>query len=54
MSRKELPEFDDIEAMAHFWDEHDFMDFQEGQIEGIKYAPRRVVLSVRFDARRRG
>lgn len=50
MTKKRLPQFNDIEDMARFWDEHDSMEFEHDEIEEVKYAPKRVVLSVRFDA----
>ncbi|MEW6183333.1 MAG: CopG family antitoxin [Bacillota bacterium] len=50
MTKKELPEFKTIDEMAEFWDNHDSSDFEEGEIEEIEYKPKRVVLTVRFDA----
>jgi hypothetical protein len=50
MARKKLPEFNNIEDMANFWDTHDSTEFEEGEIEAIEYKPKRLVLTVRFDA----
>lgn len=50
MAKKKLPEFKDIEDMADFWDIHDSTEFEEGEIEAVEYKPKRLVLTVRFDA----
>jgi hypothetical protein len=50
MARKKLPEFNNIEDMANFWDTHDSTELEEGEIEAIEYMPKRLVLTVRFDA----
>jgi len=50
MAKKELPEFKTIEEMAEFWDTHDSTEFEAGEVDAVEYKPKRVVLSVRFDA----
>lgn len=48
MMAKKAPKFANIDEMARFWDENDSTEF-EGEVEDVKYEPKRVVLSVRFD-----
>ncbi|NPV29518.1 MAG: hypothetical protein HPY58_07665 [Firmicutes bacterium] len=50
MTRKEVPEFKSIEEMAEFWDTHDTTEFAAGEVEAVEYKPKRLVLTVRFDA----
>lgn len=50
MDRKKLPEFNNIEEMAAFWDAHDSTEYEEGTIEAVEYTPKRLVQTVRFDA----
>ncbi|NSW84575.1 MAG: hypothetical protein HPY90_15350 [Syntrophothermus sp.] len=50
MTRKEVPEFKSIEEMAEFWDTHDATEFAAGEVEAVEYKPKRLVLTVRFDA----
>ncbi|MEW6426200.1 MAG: CopG family antitoxin [Bacillota bacterium] len=47
---KKLPDFKNIDDMAAFWDTHDSTDYAAGEIEAVEYRPKRLVLSVRFDA----
>lgn len=48
--RKAIPEFKSLEEMAEFWDTHDSTEVEAGDIEGVYYEPKKMVLSVRFDA----
>ncbi len=50
MTKKKIPEFRNIEEMAEFWDNHDTTEFAVGEIEPVEYKPKRLVLTVRFDA----
>lgn len=50
MTKKKLPDFKNIDDMAAFWDTHDSTDYAAGEIEAVEYRPKRLVLSVRFDA----
>lgn len=50
MTRREIPDFKDIDELARFWESHDTEDFAHPEIEDVEYRPRRVVMSVRFDA----
>lgn len=47
--KRPVPEFQSIDEMARFWDQHDTTDFDLGEPEEIQYVPKRLVLSVRFD-----
>lgn len=48
--RKPVPEFQSLEEMAEFWDTHDSTEVEVGNIESVRYEPKKIVLSVRFDA----
>lgn len=47
--KRPLPEFQNIEEMAQFWDSHDSTMFEEAEVEEVEYEPKRLVLSVRFE-----
>lgn len=48
MSKREVPEFSSLDDMARFFEENSVADL-DLQVEDIKYEPKRIVLSVRFD-----
>lgn len=48
-SEKAIPEFKDIQEMAEFWDIHDSTEVELGEIEDVRYEPKKAILSVRFD-----
>lgn len=47
--KKRIPDFENIEEMARFWDSHDSTEFAGGKVEEVAYEPKRLVLSVRFE-----
>ncbi len=48
MTKRAVPEFSSLDDMARFFEENSVADL-DLQVESIKYEPKRVVLSVRFD-----
>lgn len=48
MAKRPVPEFKSLNEMARFFEKHSVADL-DLQAESIKYEPKRVVLSVRFD-----
>ncbi len=49
MTLKKVPELQNIEEMGRFWDTHDSMEFERGEIEAVTYKPKRLSISVSFD-----
>ena len=50
MKRTNIPQTDSIQELAHFWDTHDLMDF-ENELEevGESVFERQIVISVRLE-----
>lgn len=48
MSKREVPEFHSLDDMARFFEENSVAEL-DLEVESVKYEPKRVVLSVRFD-----
>lgn len=48
MEKKQLPEFESLEEMARFFEGHSAAEL-DLEPEDVRYEPKRVVLSVRFD-----
>ncbi len=48
-TKKAIPEFKEIQEMAEFWDTHDSTEVELGEVEDVRYEPKKAILSVRFD-----
>jgi hypothetical protein len=48
MTKRAVPDFTSLDDMARFFEENSVADL-DLQVEPIKYEPKRIVLSVRFD-----